>query len=75
MPPRKLPVLFPGARVPHYTLYFFDEAQKPAGFSEFDESDDASAIQSLEARRCGRAIELWRGDQRILWWPPDKETH
>ncbi|HSZ51849.1 MAG TPA: hypothetical protein VK801_09785 [Caulobacteraceae bacterium] len=61
--------------MPHYTLYFFDEAQRPSGFVEFDESDDAAAIAAMGARRCGRAAELWRGDQRILWWPPDREAH
>ncbi|MBV8682775.1 MAG: hypothetical protein JO111_07885 [Caulobacteraceae bacterium] len=61
--------------MPHYTLYFFDEAQRPSGFMEFDERDDASAIEALEIRRFGRAVELWRGDQRLLWWPPDREPH
>lgn len=59
--------------MPQYTLYFFDQAQRPTDFVEFERPDDASAIEALEARRCGRAAELWRGDRRILWWPANKD--
>lgn len=57
--------------MPHYTLYFFDQTQQPMEFVEFERPDDAAAIEMLGARRGGRAVELWRGDQRILWWPAD----
>ncbi|HEY2052173.1 MAG TPA: hypothetical protein VGH03_22755 [Caulobacteraceae bacterium] len=58
--------------MPHYILYFFDQAQRPTDFVEFEQPDDSSAIETLEAQRKGRAAELWRGNSRILWWPADK---
>ena len=57
----------------HYTLYFYDAAKRPTGVMEFERPDDASAIDMLEIRRCGRAAELWRGNDRLLWWPADRD--
>jgi len=55
--------------VPQYTLYFFDEAHRSTGFMEFESKDTATAIRVLEEHRTGKAVELWEGQRRILWWP------
>jgi hypothetical protein len=72
LPAREGTLLNTGARVPHYTLYFFDQANLSTGFLEFECADDGQALEILKARRVGRAVELWREDQRLLWWPADK---
>jgi hypothetical protein len=55
--------------VPLYTLHFFAEGDKPAGSEDIDCATDGEAINAVNDRAESRAVELWQGGRRILWWP------
>jgi hypothetical protein len=58
--------------VPLYTLHFFAEGDKPAGFEEIDCATDGEAINAVNDRDEDRAVELWQGERRILGWPAQR---
>jgi hypothetical protein len=55
--------------VSHYTLRFFGDGDESEGTEEIDCATDAEAINAVNDRAETRAVELWEGDRRILWWP------
>jgi hypothetical protein len=55
--------------VARYTLRFFDEAHEPDGSEDLECASDGEAINAVNDRAETRAVELWLGARKILWWP------
>lgn len=55
--------------MPLYTLRFFGDGDEPEATEEIDCATDGEAINAVNDRAEMRAVELWQGDRKILWWP------
>ncbi len=50
----------------HYRLYFLDSRDHIRHGVDLDCPDDEAAKAQARARHDGRAVELWRGSERVL---------
>ena len=55
--------------MPYYRLYFFDRFSGHIDhFREFDEDDDAAAIDLADGWNDGRPMELWNRERLLKQW-------
>lgn len=52
-----------------YTVHLFDTEGRPTSWEEMECASEAEAINATLDTADGRAVELWRGDRRLMWWP------
>jgi hypothetical protein len=59
--------------MPYYRLYIIHpQPRHIREVADFEGHDDDDALRQAHARRDGRAMELWRGDQVIRTLPPER---
>lgn len=54
-----------------YSVQFFDGQGRQTAWEEIECASDAEAINAMLDAAAGRAVELWRGDRKLIWWPAE----
>jgi len=52
-----------------YRLYFLSDDNKITNMETLEFATDEEAIAAVDSLKTGRAMELWKGDQRIKVFP------
>jgi hypothetical protein len=60
--------------VPHYRIYFLNDAGQSYRSLELDCSDEASAMLSAEGQAGGRAMELWADARVVKSYPARRKS-